>query len=61
MSSSPLRIKLGACLSCRQYEILRIFFAGEHTSAEFNGYMEGAAESGDRAAKEVLVKVGRGR
>jgi monoamine oxidase len=38
-----------------------LFFAGEHTSADFNGYMEGAAESGERAAKEVLAKVGRGR
>jgi monoamine oxidase len=36
-----------------------LFFAGEHTSAEFNGYMEGAAESGERAAKEVLAKVGQ--
>jgi monoamine oxidase len=36
-----------------------LFFAGEHTSAEFNGYMEGAAESGERAAKEVLTKIGR--
>jgi monoamine oxidase len=35
-----------------------LFFAGEHTSAEFNGYMEGAAESGERAAKEVLAKIG---
>jgi monoamine oxidase len=35
-----------------------LFFAGEHTSGEFNGYMEGAAESGERAAAEVLAKVG---
>ena len=35
-----------------------LFFAGEHTSEDFNGYMEGAAESGERAAKEVLAKVG---
>ena len=35
-----------------------LFFAGEHTSEEFNGYMEGAAESGERAAKEVLAKIG---
>jgi monoamine oxidase len=36
-----------------------LFFAGEHTSVDFNGYMEGAAESGERAAKEVLAKIGR--
>jgi monoamine oxidase len=34
-----------------------LFFAGEHTSENFNGYMEGAAESGERAAREVLAKV----
>jgi monoamine oxidase len=38
-----------------------LFFAGEHTSGEFNGYMEGAAESGERAAKEVTAKVGTRR
>ena len=29
-----------------------------YTSLLFNGYMEGAAESGERAAKQVLAKVG---
>jgi monoamine oxidase len=38
-----------------------LFFAGEHTSGEFNGYMEGAAESGERAAAEVLAKIGSRR
>lgn len=32
----------------------RIFFAGEHTSLDFQGFMEGAAESGERVAKEVI-------
>jgi monoamine oxidase len=32
----------------------RLHFAGEHTSAESMGYMNGAVESGDRVAKEVL-------
>jgi monoamine oxidase len=32
----------------------RIHFAGEHTSVRFLGYMEGGAESGVRAAREVL-------
>ena len=31
-----------------------IFFAGEHTSPIFRGYMNGAAESGARAAGEVV-------
>lgn len=32
----------------------RLVFAGEHTSADFSGFMSGAIESGNRAAKEVL-------
>ena len=31
----------------------RVFFAGEHTSLEWQGYMNGAVESGLRAATEV--------
>jgi monoamine oxidase len=31
-----------------------VHFAGEHTSVDFQGYMEGAVESGERAAAEVL-------
>ena len=31
-----------------------VYFAGEHTSDEASGYMEGAVESGQRAAGEVL-------
>ncbi|MCL4807397.1 MAG: FAD-dependent oxidoreductase, partial [Thermoanaerobaculia bacterium] len=37
----------------------RVFFAGEHTSSDFQGFMEGACESGERAAKEVLAAMGR--
>lgn len=33
----------------------RVHFAGEHTSVDFQGYMEGAVESGERAAAEVLA------
>jgi monoamine oxidase len=32
----------------------RIHFAGEHTSYMFQGYMEGGAETGIRAAKQIL-------
>lgn len=35
-----------------------LHFAGEHTSVDFQGYMEGAAESGGRAAQEVLDAMG---
>jgi monoamine oxidase len=34
-----------------------LIFAGEHTSAEFGGFMNGGVESGERAAKELLAKV----
>ena len=33
-------------------------FAGEHTSVDAQGYLEGAVESGERAAREVLAAVG---
>ncbi|MFH8839300.1 flavin monoamine oxidase family protein [Streptomyces sp. NPDC017868] len=33
-------------------------FAGEHTSAMAQGYMEGGAESGERAADEILTDLG---
>lgn len=33
----------------------RLHFAGEHTSVDFQGYMNGAVESGERAAREVLA------
>jgi len=36
-----------------------LHFCGEHTSENFQGYMEGAAESGERAAAEVLATVRR--
>jgi monoamine oxidase len=44
------------------YEQVRqgnILFAGEHTSIEAQGYMEGGAEQGARAAKELLKRIGR--
>ncbi len=34
-----------------------IFFAGEHTSIEYKGYLNGAVETGERAAKEVLINL----
>jgi monoamine oxidase len=36
-------------------------FAGEHTSVDAQGYLEGAVESGARAAREVLAGVGGGK
>lgn len=34
------------------------FFAGEHTSRDWQGFLNGAVESGMRAAREVLASVG---
>ena len=31
-----------------------IFFAGEHTSIDFQGYLNGAVETGERASQEVM-------
>lgn len=36
-------------------------FAGEHTSVESQGYLDGAVESGERAAQEILDAVGARR
>ena len=33
----------------------RLFFAGEHTSLKWQGYMNGAVESGRRAAAEIAA------
>ena len=32
----------------------RVVFAGEHTSERWQGYMNGAGESGQRASRELL-------
>ena len=36
----------------------RLHFAGEHTSADFQGFMEGGCESGERVAGEILGDLG---
>lgn len=38
----------------------RLFFAGEHTSLRWQGYMNGAVESGRRAAAEIVATHGLG-
>lgn len=35
-----------------------VHFCGEHTSADFQGWMEGGAESGERVASEILDDLG---
>jgi monoamine oxidase len=41
-----------------QSRVGNMYFAGEHTSSEFGGFMNGAAESGRVAAEQVLKRVG---
>jgi monoamine oxidase len=36
-----------------------IHFAGEHTSQDFQGYLNGAVDTGQRAASEVLAAIGK--
>jgi monoamine oxidase len=52
---------VGQCTTIAGYEQVRqgrIHFAGEHTSVEYQGFMEGGAVSGVRAAREVLADYG---
>jgi monoamine oxidase len=57
--------RVGQYTSIAGYERVRqgprgqIHFAGEHCSVEYQGYMEGAAREGIRAATEVLSSLGR--
>jgi monoamine oxidase len=55
--------QVGQYTSFAGYEGVRqgpIHFAGEHCSVEFQGYMEGAAREGARAALEIEQEVARG-
>lgn len=52
--------KVGQYQAFAGYEAVpqgRVFFAGDHTTVDFQGWMEGAARSGVRAANEVLAVV----
>lgn len=37
----------------------RVYFAGTETATKWSGYMEGAVQAGERAAREVLCAMGR--
>ena len=54
--------KVGQYHTFAGYERVRqgsIHFAGEHCSVDFQGYMEGGASEGVRAANEILADLGR--
>jgi monoamine oxidase len=49
---------VGQCTTIAGHEARpqgRVHFAGEHTSVEYQGFMEGGAQSGFRAAEEILA------
>ena len=53
--------KMGQYTSFSGYEKVRqgnVFFAGEHTSQDFQGFMEGGASEGVRAAGQLLKALG---
>jgi len=53
--------KTGQYQTIRGYERAtqgRVFFAGEHTSLDFQGFMEGGAVEGQRAASEMRAALG---
>ncbi|MBO0949205.1 flavin monoamine oxidase family protein [Fibrella forsythiae] len=67
-SQNPLTKGTYACYKVGQYasiggeegkSINRIFFAGEHCSQEFQGFMNGSAETGRKAAKAILALLQR--
>ena len=39
--------------------VRRLHFAGEHTSLDAQGFMEGGCETGERVAREILADLGR--
>ena len=53
--------KIGQYETIAGYERVRqgnVFFAGEHCSFDFLGFMEGAAREGTRAGAEMLAAIG---
>jgi len=51
----------GYCQNYAGYEGVRqgkVHFAGEHCSLDYQGYMEGGATEGQRAAQEILGDLG---
>lgn len=61
MKCSYSYFKIGQYETIAGYERVRqgnVFFAGEHCSFDFQGFMEGGAREGTRAAVEMLESVG---
>ena len=59
-NSSYCYWKVGQYQTIAGYERVRqanVFFAGEHTSLDFQGFMEGGASEGVRAGKEIVASL----
>ena len=60
MGASYSYWRVGQYTSFAGYEKVRqdnIFFAGEHCSVDYQGYMEGGAAEGARAGAEILAQL----
>ena len=64
--NSPVAKAGYSCYKVGQYSTIggwestpvgNVFFAGEHTSRDFQGYMNGAAESGRKVAEQIAAKI----
>ncbi len=56
--------KVGQCQAFGGYERVRqgnVLFAGEHTSLDYQGFMEGGASEGVRAANELITQLRGGK
>lgn len=55
---SVLITTLWGCFPCRvlREPVGRLYFAGTETATEWSGYMEGAVQAGERAAREVRIR-----
>jgi monoamine oxidase len=61
--SSYAYYKVGQTTQIAGYERVRqgnVFFAGEHTSTDWLGYLDGAAAEGLRAGAEMVAAIGGG-
>jgi monoamine oxidase len=61
MKCSYSYFRVGQYQTIGAYERVRqgnVFFAGEHCSMDFQGFMEGGAVEGERAATEILTQLG---
>ena len=46
---------------CRELRtpVNHVYFAGTETATEWSGYMDGAVQAGERAARQILHALGR--